>query len=165
MFRNEAPASLSNENTLLVKDMGNVTEDSVFTFEYTIKTILELVEMADIDMTQIKEFPFQTQISYTALNGDKCMRVLTKHQEVSNDREELEQKADANMLMRNCIQMSAKVAADGNVAQAQVIAKAWNRKMRSNLQNEDQIHEYQNFNQNFGECYNQLGSIKEEEQV
>jgi hypothetical protein len=60
MFRNEAPASLSNENTLLVKDMGNVTEDSVFTFEYTIKTILELVEMADIDMTQIKEFPFQT---------------------------------------------------------------------------------------------------------
>lgn len=40
--------------------MGNVTEDSVFTFEYTMKTILELVEMADIDMTQIKEFPFQT---------------------------------------------------------------------------------------------------------
>jgi hypothetical protein len=83
--------------------MGNVTDESIFTFEYTIKTIMELVELVDIDMTQIKEFPFQAQISYTALNGDKCMRVITKHQLVSNDREELEQKADSNMLMRNVI--------------------------------------------------------------
>lgn len=49
---------MSHENTLLVKDMGNVTDESVFTFEYTMKTILELVELVDIDMTQIKEFPF-----------------------------------------------------------------------------------------------------------
>ena len=39
--------------------MGNVTDESIFTFEYTIKTIMELVELVDIDMTQIKEFPFQ----------------------------------------------------------------------------------------------------------
>jgi hypothetical protein len=57
-FRNEAAQSMSHENTLLVKDMGNVTDESVFTFEYTMKTILELVELVDIDMTQIKEFPF-----------------------------------------------------------------------------------------------------------
>lgn len=61
-FRNEAQQALSNENTLLIKDMGNVTDDSIFTFEYTIKTIMELVELVDIDMTQIKEFPFQAQI-------------------------------------------------------------------------------------------------------
>lgn len=57
-FRNEDPASLSNENTFLVKDMGNVTDESIFTFEYTIKSIMELVELVDIDMTLIKEFPF-----------------------------------------------------------------------------------------------------------
>jgi hypothetical protein len=39
--------------------MGNVTDESIFTFEYTMKTILELVELVDIDMTKIKEFPFQ----------------------------------------------------------------------------------------------------------
>lgn len=122
--------------------MGNVTDDSIFTFEYTIKTIMELVELVDIDMTQIKEFPFQAQIQYTALNGDKCMRVITKHQNVSDDRNDLEAKADANMLMRNCIQQSAKVASNGDVAQAQVIAKAWNRKMRANLNNEEQINQY-----------------------
>jgi len=81
---------MSADRTLLIKEMGNVTDENVFTFEYTIKTILELVEMEDIDMTIIKEFPFQAQISYTALNGDRCLRVITKHQSVSNDRQELE---------------------------------------------------------------------------
>lgn len=103
-FRNEAPQHLSHENTLLVKDMGNVTDENVFTFEYTMKTILELVALEDIDMTLIKEFPFQASISYTALNGDKCMRVITKHQQVSNERAELERSADAGMMMRNCTQ-------------------------------------------------------------
>lgn len=36
--------------------------------------------------------------------------------------------------------------------------------MRSNLQNEEQINEYQNFNKNFGDVYNQLGSIHQYEQ-
>jgi len=34
-----------------MKDMGNVTEDVVFTFEYTMKTIADLLEIEDIDMT------------------------------------------------------------------------------------------------------------------
>lgn len=38
--------------------MGNVTDESIFTFEYTMKSIKELIEYEDIDMTQIKEFPF-----------------------------------------------------------------------------------------------------------
>ena len=58
MFRNELPQNLSEDKTLLVRDFGNVTEDSIFTFEYTMKTIAELVEMEDLDLTQIKVFPF-----------------------------------------------------------------------------------------------------------
>jgi len=58
-FRNELAEHLSHNNTQLVKDMGNVTEDNVFTFEYTIKSIEELLELTDLDMTQIKELPFQ----------------------------------------------------------------------------------------------------------
>ena len=50
-FRNEAPDSLSHENTLLTKDLGNVTDETIFTIEYTMKTIKELLEMDDIDMT------------------------------------------------------------------------------------------------------------------
>jgi hypothetical protein len=59
--------------------MGNVTEETTFTFEYTMKTLKELIAMEDIDLTQIKEFPFQTQIFYTTLDGSKCLRVITKN--------------------------------------------------------------------------------------
>ena len=39
MFRNELQQDLSENSTLLVKELGNVTENSLFTFEYTTKPI------------------------------------------------------------------------------------------------------------------------------
>lgn len=46
--------------TTLTRDIGNVTMDTEITFEYTLKTIAELVKMDDIDLTKIDRFPFQT---------------------------------------------------------------------------------------------------------
>jgi len=46
------------------------------------------------------------------------MRVLSKTQVVSNERAELESKADYNMMMRNCTQNAAKMARGGDVRQA-----------------------------------------------
>lgn len=37
--------------SLLVKDIGNVTEDTEQMFEYTLKKISELLEMDDVDLT------------------------------------------------------------------------------------------------------------------
>lgn len=34
--------------------------------------------MEDIDLTKITDFPFQTQIEYTALDGSKMIRVVTQ---------------------------------------------------------------------------------------
>jgi len=62
----------------MAKDMGNVTEDHEFTFEYTLKPMNELIEMDDIDLTKITHLPFQTQINYTGLNGAKYCRVITQ---------------------------------------------------------------------------------------
>ena len=53
MFRNELPHNMSEDCTLLAKDFGNVTEDSIFTFEYTIKSIAQLIEMEDLDLTKV----------------------------------------------------------------------------------------------------------------
>lgn len=50
---------MSEDCTLLVKDLGNVTQDSIFTFEYTIKPIAQLIEMDDLDLTKVTHFPFQ----------------------------------------------------------------------------------------------------------
>jgi len=57
-FRNENPDYLSEDKSIMTKDQGNVTEEDNLTFEYTMKPMKELIEMDDIDITQIKQFPF-----------------------------------------------------------------------------------------------------------
>lgn len=85
-FRNELAANLSEDQTLLVREFGNVTEETEYTFEYTLKAIAELLKMEDFDLTQIKELPFQAQISYTSLDGAKMLRIITDTKEISTDR-------------------------------------------------------------------------------
>lgn len=71
MFRNEPQENLNEDKTLMVRELGNVTEDNEFTFEYTLKPLKELLAMDDLDLTEIKNLPFQMQISYTSLDGAK----------------------------------------------------------------------------------------------
>ena len=40
--------------------------------------------------------------------------------------------------------------------EAQVVAKTWNRRMRANINNEDQIADYGNYNRNFNNVYNMI---------
>jgi len=152
-FRREDKESLKQNNTLLVRDIGNVTEDSQITFEYSLKPINEIINMEDIDLETIKSFPFQAQITYTSLDGSKGMRVLTQEQSISSDREELEKKADYGLMAQNCIQVSAKMAKDGNYRQAQVHAKVMNRKMRMNAKNDEVKGFKSEFIDNFDSLY------------
>ena len=65
--------------SLLVKDLGNnVTADTEITIEYTLKKISALFEMDDLDLTTIKSFAFQIQITYSALDGSKCIQVINE---------------------------------------------------------------------------------------
>ena len=50
---------MSGNNTILTKELGNVTEDTIVTFEYRMKNVKELIKMVDLDLTKIKSFPFQ----------------------------------------------------------------------------------------------------------
>lgn len=89
-FRNELAESLSDDKSLLTRKFGNVTGESVFTFEYGLKPLDQLLAMEDIDMTAVSSFPFQTQIVYQALDGSKCLRVISQQQQMSTEREQLE---------------------------------------------------------------------------
>ena len=51
---------MAQDNTILTRRFGNVTADSMFTFEYGMKPISALLKMEDLDMAQITHFPFQT---------------------------------------------------------------------------------------------------------
>lgn len=97
-FRNEEPQNLSEDKTILARDLGNVNEETEITFEYKMKSVKKLLQMLDIDMTKLQKFPFQTQITYTALDGSRCIRVITDVVESSTDRQELEAEADFNLL-------------------------------------------------------------------
>lgn len=57
-FRNEDPVNLSEDKTLMVRELGNVTEETEITFEYRLKSLKELIKMEDVDLTQLKNFPF-----------------------------------------------------------------------------------------------------------
>merc|ERR1712232_687380 len=52
-FRNELDKDVSDDKTLLARQFGNVTSESIFTFEYGLKPISQLLAMEDIDMTKI----------------------------------------------------------------------------------------------------------------
>ena len=64
----------------MTRDVGNVTEDTQITFEYTMKKISQLARMEDLDLTKLTHFPFQSQITYKALDGSIGMRVISERQ-------------------------------------------------------------------------------------
>ena len=58
-FRNEDAANLSEDKTILARELGNVNEETEVTFEYKMKSVKKLLQMLDLDMTKIQSFPFQ----------------------------------------------------------------------------------------------------------
>ena len=57
-FRNELQENLSEDRTILGRKFGNVTAETVFTFEYGMKPISELLNYDDLDMTKLTHLPF-----------------------------------------------------------------------------------------------------------
>lgn len=57
-FRNEEAHNLSEDKTILARELGNVNEETEVTFEYKMKSVKKLLEMIDLDMATVKSFPF-----------------------------------------------------------------------------------------------------------
>jgi len=57
--------------TVLVKDFGNVNEETDLCFEYQVKPLRDLLKLTDIDFSQLSKLPFQAQISFTAMDGSR----------------------------------------------------------------------------------------------
>ena len=61
----------------LFREIGNVTEDTQFSFEYSTRPPSEIPAGL---LDGLTELPFQVQIRYTRLNGMKCVRVISRSQ-------------------------------------------------------------------------------------
>jgi len=57
-FRNEDLANISEDKSLMARDLGNVTDETEFTFEYRLKSIKDLIKMDDVDLSKLKSLPF-----------------------------------------------------------------------------------------------------------
>ncbi|CDW77368.1 type a von willebrand factor domain-containing protein [Stylonychia lemnae] len=161
-FRNEVDQNLSCNKTILTKQFGNINEDTDVTFEYKLKSVKDLIEMQDFDLTQLSQLPFQVQIYFTALNGSKCMRVISSQTQISSDKEFLEKNANIEILGLNAIQQSSKLARQGYYETAKVAAKAWYNKLERIAQDNNnmaQIEQFNNFKKKFEVVY---GVFKQE---
>ncbi|CDW75118.1 type a von willebrand factor domain-containing protein [Stylonychia lemnae] len=164
-FRNEIDQNLSCNKTVLTKEFGNVNEDTDVTFEYKVKGIKELIKIQDLDLTQLNRLPFQAQIYFTALDGARCVRVISCQTEISNDKQELEKNANFEILGLNAIQQSSKLARQGDYKQAQVAAKAWdNRLERVAMSNNNmmQMEQFSNFRSNVGGVYSIMNQQRQQ---
>ena len=161
-FRNEAKENLSDDRTLLVRQLGNVTEESEITFEYRLKDLKELEKISDIDFEKLEKIPFQTQIYYTTLDGMKCIRVITSVQDVSHEREEVEQNANVALLNVNAAQQAARMAQRGDFRGAQSYAVGQKRFAKKNLRNEDDIAAYGNWN---AQMNGMFGMLQQQQKV
>lgn len=97
-----------------VKDIGNVTKESSITLEYGIR--VNYVE----EFKNLKALPFQIKIHFTKLDGMKCLRVITKSQEITFSKEEAEKHAEVPILASHAVQQSAKLGMKGDYLKARL---------------------------------------------
>jgi len=77
--------------------------------------------------------PFQVQITYTALSGIKCTRVITKTKEVTGDSAEVEKDVDITVLGMHANFISAQKAQRGDLDGAIETTEVMNNLLEANL--------------------------------
>ena len=155
-FRNEDLANLSADKSMLIRDVGNVTEESEITFEYRVKDPEELAKLADFDADKIEQIPFQTIIEYTKLDGMKCIRTITKVQQVTDDVEKAKQDVKVDILAVNAAQQASKLAMKGNFREAQAYSINQKNYIRSNLQSNNDVQMFNNWKHHMNDIYNDI---------
>ncbi len=88
-FRNE-PGLADPAVTTLERDLGSVTEDSESTLEFGMSVDQEIPK-------ELTKVPFQVQITFTAPNGMRAMRVITAVQEVTDDKQKAEERVNVEV--------------------------------------------------------------------
>jgi hypothetical protein len=125
-FRNEEPAFLADENSLYQKHIGNITAHTELTFEYSMKSDEDLNKLG-VQLDQLTEVPFQAQIVYTAINGNKISRVITLRLKTTDQIENAGKDVNLKMLAARAQQVTSLRAEEGNLIKAKKTNKKWDK--------------------------------------
>jgi hypothetical protein len=106
------------------RNVGNATKHTEVTFEFGVRNKqglivyyrncfflifcnLEMKETYHIDLDKLEQLPFQVQVTYTAADGSKALRVLTQLKETTENREIAEVNAVRSVIAENHIRRTA----------------------------------------------------------
>lgn len=153
-FRNEDPRNLNKDQTMLIKNVGSVNEDSEITFEYRVKPEKELTKLPDFDIKQLKQIPIQTIIEYTKLDGRKMIRTITKMQKTTEDLSKAQKNVQVEILAANAIQKASTMAQLGDYRGAQAYSLSSKLFMKRAAKNLKQKADMKTFKSAMTNMYN-----------
>lgn len=155
-FRNQEAIFLKKP-TQLVKQLGSVTEQTLFTFEYTVQNM----ENAE----KLNKVPFQVTVDHRKMNGMRCVLVDTQLFEVCENQAEIMKDADFEVIARNVQLRTAQLVKQGQYSEARKNVDMWQGYMMSNVSNVSQQMHVQNFANEAKPISHQLRIIEEEEEL
>jgi len=166
-FRNENSYQLKYDRSTLIKDIGNVTNETEIFVEYKFKASEEIIKKyPQISLDNLKEIPFQSIIEYTSKTGDKCIRVLATLQKVSSDKDDIAKDAKFDILSVNALQKSSEYARVGQYRKAQAHGMAWKKMISSHAgKNESAKANLVVLKNNIKGLHNELNVVRNEEKL
>jgi len=123
-FRNEEAEYLTENKSVYLKNIGNVTAGTTLTFEYQTKNDVEL-QQEGIDLNDVKEVPLQATITYISSQGNKILRIITKKQLTTEDITQAEKNVKVKVLATRATQKTSAMAGKGNHMKAQALNSKW----------------------------------------
>ena len=109
-FKNESPESLEQGGSKLHKNVGNVTQLSEFTFEYSMKNSEEL---AIEELENLKQVPFQLLLEYKNKKGQRMLKCITKVLQATSQVEEAKREANVAVIANNFEKQAARMVKEG----------------------------------------------------
>ncbi|XP_064603913.1 LOW QUALITY PROTEIN: circularly permutated Ras protein 1-like [Liolophura sinensis] len=123
-------------NSTIIKEVGTACQDTDLTFKYGPKDRNRLEKQGSL--------PFQVQITYTMLDGMRCLRVMTTPGSYQ-EREKSEQGVNVAVLGLGAVQRSAVIADKGNIAEARGFLHSVERLMKRGAKTPAQQEEHFSF--------------------
>jgi len=135
-FKNERAEHLHNNNSILFKDIGPVSNQNQAYFEYRVKATEELQE-SGVNLDELEYLPLQAQITYTDLQGNEFALIVTRKQELTKDQNEAEKGIKADILAAYAEKQSAHLILEGKADEAKKKNEKWSQHMEKLANNAD----------------------------
>jgi len=147
-----------SEKNFEVHEYGNVTKDSIITFEYGVRKLYNKEEFSSLSA-----LPFQLQIRYTRLDGMKCMRVISKQQPLTFDRNEAEEAANVAVIGVHSVRHVADIASKGRYLEARMENLSRNRFLSRVSRTEHQKRNFQAWSSHTRRFETELSNVQRRE--